>query len=168
MRHLSRMGTSVICTIHQPSSDLFQMFDRILLMSEGRVAFLGKVKDALSFFSSNGYPCPPNYNPADFFISTLAVVPGQEVSCKNKVNIICDAYEKSEFRRHLQQQLEDSVTQDQYCNGKEKYFHSNRRKKKSPYKADWSKQFNAVLWRSWILVVRDSQLLRARLIYCLV
>ena len=42
------------------------MFDRILLMAEGRTAYLGPINDCLRFFSAQGMPCPANYNPADF------------------------------------------------------------------------------------------------------
>jgi ABC-type multidrug transport system ATPase subunit len=40
-----------VCTIHQPSSQVFALFDRILLMAEGRVAYLGSVRGALDFFA---------------------------------------------------------------------------------------------------------------------
>jgi len=51
MRDLARRGKTIICTIHQPASGTFALFDRLLLMSEGRVAFLGDVDDALMFFN---------------------------------------------------------------------------------------------------------------------
>lgn len=43
-----------------------------------------------------GLPCPPNYNPADFFISTLAIQPGKEDSCRKAIAMICDEFAKSE------------------------------------------------------------------------
>lgn len=36
---------------------------------------------------SQGYPCPINYNPADHFILTLAMVPGQEQACRKKIKV---------------------------------------------------------------------------------
>jgi ATP-binding cassette, subfamily G (WHITE), eye pigment precursor transporter len=44
LRDMAARGKTVIVTIHQPSSEVFAMFDRLLLMSEGRVAYLGKRK----------------------------------------------------------------------------------------------------------------------------
>ena len=46
------MGKTIVCTIHQPSSQVFAMFDRVLLMAEGRVAFLGGTDEAMDFFQS--------------------------------------------------------------------------------------------------------------------
>jgi ABC-type multidrug transport system ATPase subunit len=60
-------GRTVICTIHQPNSDIFHMFDQLMLLAKGRVVFYGKGKDAIQYFSDLGYDCPMNSNPSDFF-----------------------------------------------------------------------------------------------------
>lgn len=52
LQGLASRGKTVICTIHQPSSEVFALFDRILLMAEGRTAFLGPLDQALDFFAS--------------------------------------------------------------------------------------------------------------------
>lgn len=36
---------------------------------------------------SNGHPCPNNYNPADHFVITLAIEPGQETQCREKIKV---------------------------------------------------------------------------------
>lgn len=50
LKALAQTGRTVICTLHQPSSELFQMFDKICFIAEGRVAFLGDSSEANSFF----------------------------------------------------------------------------------------------------------------------
>lgn len=40
-----------MCTIHQPSSQLFAMFHQVLMLAEGRVAFMGTPRKALEFFA---------------------------------------------------------------------------------------------------------------------
>lgn len=42
-------------------------------------------------------PCPRNYNPADYYVQLLAVIPGKEESCKQAVIMICDTFEKSDL-----------------------------------------------------------------------
>jgi ATP-binding cassette, subfamily G (WHITE), eye pigment precursor transporter len=42
MKSLAMNGRLVISVIHQPRSSIYEMFDRLLLLSCGRVMFLGK------------------------------------------------------------------------------------------------------------------------------
>ena len=50
MQNLARTGKTIICTIHQPSSKIFSGFDRLLLLAEGRTAYLGAASGAAAFF----------------------------------------------------------------------------------------------------------------------
>ena len=56
-------------------------------MSEGRVAYLGSIQDSTSYFAKLGYVVPSNYNPSDFFIKLLAIVPGKEEQCHKRVKV---------------------------------------------------------------------------------
>ena len=40
-----------------------------------------------AFTHSLGYPCPDNFNPADFFVRTLAIKPGNEENCRKRVKV---------------------------------------------------------------------------------
>lgn len=51
LTRMARRGKTVVLTIHQPSSEVFAQFDKILLMAEGRVAFLGSPQEAQDFFA---------------------------------------------------------------------------------------------------------------------
>lgn len=57
------------------------------------------------FTNSLGSPCPSNHNPADYFIQLLSVVPSQEEECRNKIQNICDVYEKSDYAQKLHKEL---------------------------------------------------------------
>lgn len=50
LKRLANKGKTIIITIHQPSSELFGMFDKILLIAEGRAAFIGSPSQATEFF----------------------------------------------------------------------------------------------------------------------
>ena len=54
-----------ICTIHQPSTKVYNSFDQVMILSRGRPAFVGNVDDAVPYFSSIGHECPKNMNPAE-------------------------------------------------------------------------------------------------------
>ena len=64
-------GMTVICTIHQPSSELFTTFTHIMLLSQGFLPFIGTTKESIDFFDSIGRPVPMYYNPADHFLEVL-------------------------------------------------------------------------------------------------
>ena len=150
-----------MCTIHQPSSEVFAMFDRILLMADGRTAFLGPASDALSFFSSKGLPCPPNYNPADFYIHTLATVPGQEEESKKKSREICDAYNSSEAGQQILANVQ--ANRSLHSIESQEFALAEVKVNRTPYKASWFAQFRAVFWRSVISVFREPVVLRVKI-----
>nr|QNH67971.1 ATP-binding cassette transporter subfamily G-like protein 5 [Brachionus plicatilis] len=97
MRKLADQGKTVICTIHQPSSQIFEMFDTLIVLAEGRLAYLGPNSMAPNFFSRIGYPVPYLYNPADHYIQTLAISPQDRENSLYKVKIITDEFERSEL-----------------------------------------------------------------------
>jgi ATP-binding cassette subfamily G (WHITE) protein 2 len=65
---LSNGGRTVVMTIHQPSSRLFYMFHKVLLLSEGNTLYFGRGSGAMEYFSSVGYSPLVAMNPADFLL----------------------------------------------------------------------------------------------------
>lgn len=59
---------SILCTIHSPSSDLFMVFDRCILLSVGYTLYNGPVGNVDSYFRALGAPLPDYTNAADFLI----------------------------------------------------------------------------------------------------
>ncbi|XP_070000443.1 protein white isoform X2 [Penaeus vannamei] len=157
MKNMAERGKTIISTIHQPSSEVFAMFDRVLLMAEGRVAFLGEVEAALKFFGSIDLHCPKQYNPSDHFIDQLSVQPGKELKCRQKIDMICDAFRSSCFN----EDIKGGVLANEQPSGVT-YQKENEDDGRCPYKASWCKQFRAVCWRSWLEVVREPFLIRVR------
>jgi ABC-type multidrug transport system ATPase subunit len=73
LRALARAGRTVICTIHQPRSGIYSLFDKLLLLAEGSTVYFGPARDAVDYFAELGYACPAFTNPADFFLDITAV-----------------------------------------------------------------------------------------------
>lgn len=70
LRKLAASGQAILCTIHQPSSLLFESFDRLLLLeSGGETVYFGDIgpdsRVLREYFSRYGAHCPPNVNPAE-------------------------------------------------------------------------------------------------------
>ncbi|KAJ4962440.1 hypothetical protein NE237_022379 [Protea cynaroides] len=68
LRSLSQKGKTVITSMHQPSSRVYQMFDSVLVMSEGRCIYYGKGSEAMDYFRSIGFSPSFLMNPADFLL----------------------------------------------------------------------------------------------------
>jgi ABC-type multidrug transport system ATPase subunit len=58
MKDYALTGKTVIFTIHQPNTDIYELFDRLLLLVEGKLIYQSISSNAISYFSSIGYPCP--------------------------------------------------------------------------------------------------------------
>lgn len=65
---LASGGRTVVMTIHQPSSRLFYMFHKVLLLSEGNPLYFGKGAEAMDYFASIGYAPSVAMNPSDFML----------------------------------------------------------------------------------------------------
>ena len=111
-----------------------------------------------------GATCPSNYNPADYFIQLLAVVPGRETACRHSINAVCDKFQKSTLGIKLLSEVRTINHSNDIINSEKKYKSLNI----SSYKASWLEQFRAVLWRSWISVIKEPILIKVRLLQTIV
>jgi len=77
MRKLTDQGQAILCTIHQPSSQLFAFFDDLLLLAKGgKTVFFGELGhdsvDLISYFQKNGAPtCASDANPAEYILDVV-------------------------------------------------------------------------------------------------
>lgn len=69
--YAQRANKTIICTIHQPSSEIFMKFDRLILLVDGKFIYQGPRSDVIEYFSSFGFQCPKLSNPADYFMSIM-------------------------------------------------------------------------------------------------
>ncbi|GER49900.1 ABC transporter family protein [Striga asiatica] len=69
LKELARAGgRTVITTIHQPSSRVYYMFDKVIVLSMGRPVYYGPGPNAMGYFESVGLSTPVSVNPADFML----------------------------------------------------------------------------------------------------
>ncbi|KAK9385016.1 P-loop containing nucleoside triphosphate hydrolase protein [Lipomyces mesembrius] len=101
LKGLAEEGRTIVCTIHQPRSDLFSFFGNILLLAKGgRAAYTGPGKeDVLKYFADCGYTCPPLTNPADHILDLVSVnlqdQLGEELTSRRVNNLLEQFEEKS-------------------------------------------------------------------------
>ncbi|XP_049811851.1 protein scarlet-like [Schistocerca nitens] len=143
LKSLAARGKIVICSVHQPSSEVFRFFDHLILLAEGRVAFQGTLSEAAEFFKRLGYMCPDSFNPADFYIKQLSVITDYEEECLKNIRKICTAFSQSDFSKALEKKPDTAPAEFpmELCNYT-KISHCN-----------WLSQFYWLIWRS----MKDSR-----------
>ncbi len=74
LRGLAAEGRTLVLTIHQSRSDLFQYFHNVCLLARGgSPIYAGKGALMLPYFASLGFTCPTTTNPADFALDLITV-----------------------------------------------------------------------------------------------
>jgi ABC-type multidrug transport system ATPase subunit len=58
-------GTAVVALL-QPAPETYELFDDIILLSEGQLVYQGPWEHVLEFFESTGFKCPERKAVADF------------------------------------------------------------------------------------------------------
>lgn len=79
-------GKIIIFTIHQPSSEIFQLLDKIFILADGKTVYYGPSDKSINFFTEElNLPYPSNYNPFEYFIdrTNIEVFSNQEVQAIN-------------------------------------------------------------------------------------
>jgi len=71
LKSLAQNGRTVVCSIHQPNSDIVDTFDDFHLLSHGKTVFAGPWENAVPFFDRIGFQVPTYKNPTDYFMSLL-------------------------------------------------------------------------------------------------
>ncbi|RLN14553.1 hypothetical protein BBO99_00000400 [Phytophthora kernoviae] len=78
VRKVANSGRTIVCTIHQPSSEVFFLFDSLLLLKRGgETVFFGdlgrKYQHLVDYFEGlpGLAPLPPRYNPATWMLECI-------------------------------------------------------------------------------------------------
>ncbi|KAF4583486.1 hypothetical protein EYR38_002237 [Pleurotus pulmonarius] len=108
LRDLADHGQAILCTIHQPSAELFQVFDRLLLLRKGgQTVYFGDVGQRsttlINYFEKNGSrKCDDEENPAEFILDVIGA--GATAATDKDWHAI---WENSPEAQDVQRQIED-------------------------------------------------------------
>ena len=68
----NKSGKTIICSLHQPSSEIFGLIDRVLILAKGKAVYHGYVNELPLYLSKHtGYECPNYTNVADFVLQLV-------------------------------------------------------------------------------------------------
>lgn len=104
LKKLAQKGRTIITTIHQPRSEIWDLFDNLVVLTGGGPVFSGPINDCLPWFDKQGFHIPPFVNPAEFVIDVAAVdnrTPELELETTNKVKNLKLAWNDESKRRYL-------------------------------------------------------------------
>jgi ABC-type multidrug transport system ATPase subunit len=156
LQNLAKGGRTVITTIHQPSSRLYHMFNKVILLSEGNPIYYGQASEAISYFSSIGFSPSLAMNPADFMLDLANGV-------TSDIRPVHLSSEQAESHSRMEYELQKSVRQSLITS-----YHKNlatslkaevnieqnttdtkcrRSKDKIEWTTGWSYQFSVLLRR---------------------
>ncbi|XP_014515135.2 ABC transporter G family member 11 isoform X2 [Vigna radiata var. radiata] len=106
---------TVIASIHQPSTEVFQLFNNLCLLSSGKTVYFGPASAATQFFASYGYPCPTLMNPSDHLLKTINKDFDQDIEVglagttnlptEEVIHILVNSYKCSERNQELQSEV---------------------------------------------------------------
>ncbi|XP_043692579.1 ABC transporter G family member 15-like isoform X2 [Telopea speciosissima] len=166
LRNVARDGRTVISSIHQPSSEVFALFDDLFLLSGGETVYFGAAKMAVEFFAESGFPCPSRKNPSDHFLRCInkdfdivnaTLVGSQRIreieSTSDPVNqmpsakikeILVQKYKTSEYGARTRRRIQDILLIEGLLVISD-----------SASDASWWKQLTTLTQRSFINMTRD-------------
>lgn len=67
LRHSTcALDATTVISLLQPAPETYELFDDVILLSEGQIVYQGPREAVLNFFSFMGFSCPRRKNVADF------------------------------------------------------------------------------------------------------
>jgi ABC-type multidrug transport system ATPase subunit/ABC-type multidrug transport system permease subunit len=149
----------VIASIHQPSTSTFKLFDKLALLSKGKMCYFGPLPEASQYFDKIGFQMPTEINPAEFYldlINTDLAKEGDEIF--RRTRLITDAWKESAHAIRLVEEIDSNIASAK-SDGRVTDISTIKMDKPSVWMLPW-----VLLQRSWIKAYRDIVAYEIRII----
>ncbi|XP_050281944.1 pleiotropic drug resistance protein 2-like isoform X2 [Quercus robur] len=141
------MDMTMIISLLQPAPETFDLFDDIILLSEGQIVYQGPCENVLEFFEDVGFKCPERKGVADFLQEVISKKDQEQYWCKKNepfrytsVPEFVDHFHNFHIGQQLYDELGipyDSSKAHRAALVKEKYGISNRELLKACFAREW-------------------------------
>jgi len=153
-------GTTVIMSIHQPRSDIFEILDDLMLMSRGKIAYFGPCQNVCPYFAKIGFPMHDNYNPADFVMDLITEdLFAAHISKKSRT-------EQDERIKKILNSYEQSVIEQSALSSPLIKEHLAQEERKLPkrQRSSWLTQFLVLCMRGFLNQWRDYKYTKTKMV----
>ena len=82
LRKLADQGKTIVSVIHQPSQHTFQLFDDLLLVSEGKLMYFGEVSKIRGHMKGLGFGCESEVGTAEHVLDCVSRVVGADADAE--------------------------------------------------------------------------------------
>ena len=126
LKELAASGRTVIVTIHQPRSEIWALFDRLVVLSQGNLIYSGLASKSIQHFEKLGHTMPEYSNPAEYLIDLISSddrQPDHEDSCHQRVRRLLGAWRDNVQQEQINEKTEEDNTVLVPSSSSE-YFHS--------------------------------------------
>jgi len=169
-------GTTACVAIYQAPQAAYDLFDKALVLYEGRQIYFGKSTEAKQYFIDMGFECPARQTDADFLTSMTSALervvrPGFEGRVPRTPDEFAQRWKESQERAALLAQIE--AYEQKYPLGGEyaqKFAESRKaqqargQREKSPYTLSYGQQINLCLWRGFVRLKADPSITVTQLV----
>jgi ATP-binding cassette subfamily G (WHITE) protein 2 (SNQ2) len=161
IRSLTNMAhVSTAVALYQAGETLYDCFDKVLLIDEGKCLYFGPAELAKEYFQNLGFDCPDRWTTADFLTSVSdkherSIREGWEQRIPRSAEQFAEAYKKSATH---QQNLEDMREFETHLEEQRRERLANRSKKnqKKNYTLPFHQQVWACTQRQFLVVYGDK------------
>ncbi|OAL42986.1 ABC-2 type transporter [Pyrenochaeta sp. DS3sAY3a] len=163
-------GSTACVAIYQASQDAYDIFDKVIVLYEGRQIFFGKTNEARGYFEGLGFVCPESQTTADFLTSMTShqeriVNPSYEGKTPRSSDEFARAWQQSKHRELLRKEvgayLEEHPFHGEHYNSflaSRRIEQSKSQRAQSPFTLSYIEQVCLTLWRSWVMLKSDPSL----------
>lgn len=152
VKEQARQGRTVVCTLHQPSSQIVENIDKMIVMSNGLIVYHDIPNNSKAHFEALGYSFPPIGNPADFLMSIISSRDLEGASIELRDQKLVEAYQTKKVKVPLEYH---------------KFASSEELRTPLPPTSSFKTQFVALLDRGAKETVRDPTKYRIKIIIAL-
>lgn len=158
-------NSSTLVALYQASESLFRLFDKVVLIEDGRCAYFGRMSQARVYFERLGFECPPRWTTPDFLTSisdphARRVRPGWEDRVPRSAHELQQAFRKSEDFKFVMEDIEEFEREIEAQREMREAARSKLRKKN--YTVPFVKQVLILSHRQFLVMFGDRQSLAGK------